>query len=1092
MSGETKALLLQRKKVFIREHSKRTIVKDQPPRLMVTNQDNPDNSTTTNVARRRQIKKGSQKTQESAVVRDSRISQREQRSIDRVKQDVEKVKGRLQGLRSQRSKQREKVNELTKEIEGGKQKILRNTSGALAGEAARKFTQLQKREPELLKAKQRLQNITREIGQEIDVLQQEQQRLVDTRARAKGRRAPSDAAARPDLTQADFERKRLARTQAKSKREAQRIEERLKTGAENIDPFTGERRATEGEVKFARRRGRRKARSELTDRVKEEVGPEATIQNVTVTQFAEAVRQNEIKRKERERETQQALAQPTKGQQDLFSDFVRTQETAPGRDEVRPSRPLPGGLKGFVARQVRGAAESQQRIETGRETFFDRPKAIGQATLGVIASAPLAFTKEGVKSQIELGKRVLDEPFAVGKELGDFLRTQPERSVGRIGGLVVTAKIGGKIIQSQPFRFSKFELPQGTGRATTVRTFGVQAKGRAQPLLSFTRTGQQTFPRVSVGTPNIRQSLRGLPEGGQGLKPATALETSIVKRNVKRLSGTDPRKALRRERAIDVGQNLIRETEGTPAVVEGLPKVTKRLDETGTDVLLKLAREEEATVFGSFARRAQIGDDIDDFVPKDIDIRVADASPENIQRLRQEAVKRLQRRGIESRLSPDKADAIDVRLDDGNFIKAAEFKGAGFIDDDTVPDLVLGFEKEGKPIRVEGLKLTPLEEELRGVTQGVLRVRKVDGEVDVFPPSNRFKDIRSTVISAEALRRSQEGFGSSALRDFLQPDPILRGPRPDTSKLARNIDEFRFLFQEGLDDAPGSVLLADFSKSTSPGSQGSKVPIVSTLPEDLSETGRVLQKDVSSPSPNNLLESQKGGSPLTSPKTGSSDVLKQLRGVKSPAVSPRDKSRSPSPRVTITDPSPQNIISPSEKKRGSPSPTIKSPNLPSVVTSPPSPPTSPLTTPGIPKAGPGPSSPSPPPRSVNRPPESKRRFGLKLDIDKAPQLFNVEVGQFGNEIFKQFKNVPLSKVKQSVRQVRTGLAASIKVKSAGPTNVKQSKIAELLGSDFRRSKVDPERFVELRGKRLSTKSEVVDIQRFKDRALNFKVPKVLR
>lgn len=129
---------------------------------------------------------------------DSPITKREQASIDRLQKGVKELEKRLEREKKEASEAERTFRKLEEEIEGGKQRILNRTSGALAGEAAREFTKLQKREPELFKARQRFENEVEDIGEARDALQRGRNRVRDQTARAEGRRAPSDAAARID------------------------------------------------------------------------------------------------------------------------------------------------------------------------------------------------------------------------------------------------------------------------------------------------------------------------------------------------------------------------------------------------------------------------------------------------------------------------------------------------------------------------------------------------------------------------------------------------------------------------------------------------------------------------------------------------------------------------------------------------------------------------------------------------------------------------------------------------------------------------------------------------------------------------------
>ena len=112
----------------------------------------------------------------------------------------------------------------------------------------------------------------------------------------------------------------------------------------------------------------------------------------------------------------------------------------------------------------------------------------------------------------------------------------------------------------------------------------------------------------------------------------------------------------------------------------------------------------------------------------------------------------------------------------GKYEKVAEFKGGdSVIEFEEVPEYVVGLKKVGKPLKVKGIKATKLSEELRGVTQGILRVRKSEGLIDIYPSPKRLKDIGSVSVSARTLEMSKP-----------------------SAKLRRDIESFEKLFPDEL------------------------------------------------------------------------------------------------------------------------------------------------------------------------------------------------------------------------------------------------------------------------------------------------------
>lgn len=300
-----------------------------------------------------------------------------------------------------------------------------------------------------------------------------------------------------------------------------------------------------------------------------------------------------------------------------------------------------------------------------------------------------------------------------------------------------------------PIRMSILEIPQVAGESSIIKSVGVGVGRWSQTIVSKTPEG------IRFGTPDITGNIKNLPVTEQ-IKPAGFLQTDILNRNLKLISGGDEFAMARRQEAIGVGQGLIRRTVNTKSkFISELPSGTERMDSKATSIVLGVAKEEGATVFGSFSRRAQIPEKVSDFVPRDVDVRLVDASPKNLERVRGTALSRLESAGFDVRPTPGKSEAIDIKVAGGSYEKAVEFKGKGLVDEDVVPDFVLGYAKEGKSIKISGQRLTSLNEELRGVSQGVFRISNREGVIDVYPSPKRAKDIQSTFISAETLSQSK-------------------------------------------------------------------------------------------------------------------------------------------------------------------------------------------------------------------------------------------------------------------------------------------------------------------------------------------------
>ena len=120
---------------------------------------------------------------------------------------------------------------------------------------------------------------------------------------------------------------------------------------------------------------------------------------------------------------------------------------------------------------------------------------------------------------------------------------------------------------------------------------------------------------------------------------------------------------------------------------------------------------------------------------------------------------------------------------------------------DPVPDMVLGFTKEGKRIKINDVTATTLAEELRGTLQGTARLQYTkEGKFDIFPPEKRIKDIGSSFVSSNVLLESKRLNNRFLVKD---------------AKLGKKIKEYESLFDKELvyQNLDKKVVLADFSKT---------------------------------------------------------------------------------------------------------------------------------------------------------------------------------------------------------------------------------------------------------------------------------------
>ena len=290
---------------------------------------------------------------------------------------------------------------------------------------------------------------------------------------------------------------------------------------------------------------------------------------------------------------------------------------------------------------------------------------------------------------------------------------------------------------------------------------------------------KDTGGKFFLGTADISDVLERLPTGAE-IKIASVLETKIIKRSLKLSEFA----TTRAKEIITPFQQVIRGTLKTKTKfldIEQLTSATERLPKAGVKVILDIAEQEKGVLFGSKARAFQLSQKFDiggekfilDKVPRDIELRFDLASVEKLQDITELAIEKLKKVGditedgklfelTTAREIADSPFTVEAKVG-GTFQKVAEFKGDVDLLD-VVPEFVVGFKKTGKPIKVGRIKATGLPEELRGVSQGILRVRKDIGTglLDIIPAEKRLKDIGSFSVTARTLLMSEPEMGLKA------------------------------------------------------------------------------------------------------------------------------------------------------------------------------------------------------------------------------------------------------------------------------------------------------------------------------------------
>ena len=573
--------------------------------------------------------------------------------------------------------------------------------------------------------------------------------------------------------------------------------------------------------------------------------------------------------------------------------------------KVSPPTSLVGRIE---AKRQRLSFEAEFR--TRDQPFKRQVLKFGAAGLTALAIPVSLVTqpKEFITGTLRLGKQIITQPSATGLEFGRVLRQQPEVVVGAIAGTALTGKGLQKVIQlpiiPKPAK-GIIEIPTPKGTAE-IKVFGIAAGTRALPLVTRTPRG------LKLGRVDISPELTQLKPGAD-IKIGGPLETALIKRGLEKAPGTT-KVGLE---AIAPARRILIKTRRTRAKAIGLPTQTERLGPKATKIVLGIAKEEQAVVFGSFARKAQ---DPAGRLPRDIDIRVDKATGPDIQRITETTLGRLRRGGEVVRLRGDTPGVIEVKRGKV-FEKAVEFKGKEpLIEGEKVPEQILGLQKVGKPIKVADQQFTSLSEELRGVTQGVIRVKKTpEGRLTIGPPPKRVKDIGS----------------------LLQTGKTLAGARLVRSKLLeKDIFKLEELFGRKKTISPPETLvrLADFGPSRRPRVGGGRIAVspVSPVSKVSPRAGISPVSPRPSPRPSPSISISPRISPSVSPvRSVSPSISPSPRPSISPVISPSPSkspigksispfpspSPRPSPSISIS-PRPSLSISPSISPGPSISPTL--------------------------------------------------------------------------------------------------------------------------------------------------------------------------
>lgn len=751
---------------------------------------------------------------------------------------------------------------------------------------------------------------------------------------------------------------------------------------------------------------------------------------------------------------------------------IEREEVGIPPSEIRAAPKAEGFIETVIEKQRRLEFEAQREMGLRRQVL-----SFGAVGLGVVTgfAEPILHPIEFIKGTI----RTITQPKEAGLAIGEELRGRPAGLVGTLIGRGLLFKTISKVAPKPAvttidikgikttFVKSRFEVGYKTPSGTRALIF---TKGGAEvtttavaipppPTVLSLELGSRALilggvgaRGIFLGTPSIAPQLEALPPG-QEIKPGTPTETQILQKALQELP--EDVVTARGQQAIPLARSIIRKTRTTQSrYMRDLPRATKRLDEKGVNIIRDLAQEKEAVIFGSFSRKAQTIEPGE--LAKDIDVRLIGATPEQIKAVQQEAIRRLRAAGYDTKAG--KEASVLVRQPSGEYAKAVEFRGEFGIEGEDVPPQVLGVEKFGKPITIEGQQVTTLAEELRGVTQGVIRIRKTNGagQIDIYPPERRIKDIPELFISAETLAKSK-----------LIPRPQLK----------KDIERLRALFPEVEDISATEVKIkmADFSRreAVSPPSFTPFIVSPTISPIGISPIPR--PSPPSPPSPPSVVSPPP--SPIPSPPSPPSISPPSVIPPSPTFISPPSP---PSPRPS--PPSPPSVVSP-------PSPPSPTPSItPSVSITPSPPPSPPSISPPSPPSPPSISPPSPPITTPRKPSEEKvTRFVSKAPQEKAYDILIRKGEKRGDKFVKiDEEGLPENKAKRRLARILDNyIEASGRIRKtdrlATELDIPPPDLSKFR-SPVAKSKLPRDTIIELAKHRLDSTKEVQQISYFKELA----------
>lgn len=634
-----------------------------------------------------------------------------------------------------------------------------------------------------------------------------------------------------------------------------------------------------------------------------------------------------------------------------------------GRAEYAKQSPLRAAIFNPLDRATDKALKVKEKSFIGR-AYGGTVVGFGAGLIGTAKA--VAHPVKTVKSVGALGKGLVTAPSKTLSTIGGAIGAEGEKFgydyvFGKFAGYYVGGKVATKGITKAAKRspvkleYEKVTLADKSGASTTYRGLGVSFKQRGQALVGI-KTGANKG--LVAGTPKLNLAKADLSKGIT-FKGATG--ANILKKNIKGIArAEDPA-------YFQSGLKLLRGTSTTKSrfIQKDFISQTETLNPKGVKQVLKFAKQEKGTVYGSYAARQQFPKGTHRSVA-DIDVQLTSGTNQasgSINKL----VSSLKRSGNQVRISKQSPTLIEAKVK-GNWrhavdIHTTDTAAADLASPNIQATKVYGFSMNQGATKIKGVNVMKLSEQ--GVRKGAATFTFRDVSSPKFkdwgfgkntkltfaPEAHRAKDIADFVATQEVLIKSKNfGLGSARLTGSLETfkalapastaggtatvglySPTVAASASSTA-IAGSISSSAAISSFS---AGRAAILSSDSMSLAKKTSSSPSTSISRSPSSSPSFSRIFSPSIArSPSPSSSasISSSLSPSPFRSPsRSPSPSPSRSIGGSISPSPSPSPSnsigsispSPSPSPSFSISSSISSPLFSPSKSKKSKKSKTRK-------------------------------------------------------------------------------------------------------------------------------------------------------------------------